>query len=80
VEVIERALNHVSGSYAGVSGTYQRDPMTAEVKAALERWAAHVAGVVAGKLAKVVALRGAGYPRPKVHRGNSVAVKEEIRQ
>jgi integrase len=53
-EVIERALNHVSGSFRGVAGIYQRDPMTADVQAALERWAAHVAGLVSGKSGNVV--------------------------
>jgi len=59
VEVIERALNHVSGSFGGVSGTYQRDPMTDEVRAALERWASHIEGIISGKAAaKVLPLRG----------------------
>jgi integrase len=56
-EVVERALNHVSGAYAGVAGVYQRDPMTKEVSAALELWANHVVSVVAGKSADVVPLR-----------------------
>ena len=56
-ETIERALNHISGSFRGVAGTYQRDPMTEEVKAALARWAQHVAGLVSGEASKVVALR-----------------------
>ncbi len=30
VEVIERCLNHLSGSYQGIVGTYQRDPMLEE--------------------------------------------------
>ena len=56
-EVVERALNHVSGSFAGVAGVYQRDPMTKEVSAALELWANHVVAVAAGKSADVVPLR-----------------------
>lgn len=56
-EVIERALNHVSGSYHGVAGIYQRDPLSDEVRAALLRWSQHVAGLVAGKQDKVVKLR-----------------------
>lgn len=59
VEVIERALNHLSGSYGGVAGIYQRDPMTDEVRGALKRWAAHIEGLVADKPAKkVVPIRG----------------------
>jgi integrase len=56
-EVIERALNHVSGSFKGVAGTYQRDPMTEEVRTALATWAAHVEALVTGKPAKVVSMR-----------------------
>jgi integrase len=59
VEVIELCLNHVSGSYSGVSGTYQRDPMTSARREALERWATHVVGIVSGEAAKIVALRQA---------------------
>jgi integrase len=54
VEVIERALNHVSGSYRGVVGIYQRDPMTEDVRDALARWARHVLAVVAGRKLKLV--------------------------
>ena len=57
-EVIERCLNHVSGSFGGVTGTYQRDTLHQEVKTALERWCQHVAGLARGKTDKVVALRG----------------------
>ena len=42
VPVIERALNHVSGSFAGVAGIYQRDPLADDVRAGLAKWAAHV--------------------------------------
>jgi integrase len=58
LEVIERALNHVSGSFSGVAGIYQRDPMTDETKMALEKWSAHVLAVATGTPARVVALRG----------------------
>ncbi len=57
-EVIERALNHVSGAYGGVAGIYQRDPMTEEVTAALLRWAQHVAGLASAAPGKIVPLRG----------------------
>ena len=56
-EVIERCLNHISGLYRGVSGTYQRDPLIEEVTTALERWADHINRLVGGKPAKVVKLR-----------------------
>jgi integrase len=55
-EVIERCLNHVSGSYRGVAGIYQRDPMLEETRAALERWAAHVIGLVSQQPENVVTM------------------------
>jgi integrase len=57
VEVIERALNHVSGVYRGVAGVYQRDPLADEVRSAFQRWADHVEALVTGKPAKVVKLQ-----------------------
>ena len=56
-EVIERCLNHISGVYRGVSGTYQRDPLIEETRVALERWAGHVERLVSGKPAEIVKLR-----------------------
>jgi integrase len=60
--VIELCVNHVSGSRGGVAGVYNRSEMMPERRAALERWAQHVAGVVSGKAEdKVVAMpRGRG--------------------
>ena len=58
-EVVERALNHVSGSFAGVAGVYQRDPMLDDTRAALLRWSQHVTGLVSGDGGgKVLQLRG----------------------
>jgi integrase len=57
LECVERVLNHVSGSFAGVAGTYARDPLTEEVGVALLRWSQHVVGLVEGSGDKVVALR-----------------------
>jgi integrase len=59
VEVIERALNHVSGSYRGVAGVYQRDPMSDDVRDALERWGWHVTALVEGREAVVVPMKRA---------------------
>lgn len=58
--IVEATLNHVSGAKAGVAGTYNRAAYAAEKKAALERWATHVEGLVSGREAKVVSLRGGG--------------------
>lgn len=49
VEIIEKALNHTSGVFRGVTGVYHRDPMTEAVREALEEWSNHVRRVVTGK-------------------------------
>jgi hypothetical protein len=40
--VIERCLNHISGSFAGIVGVYQRHDFADEMRAAMERWGRHV--------------------------------------
>jgi integrase len=55
--VIELVVNHLSGTRGGVAGIYNRSEMMAERRAALERWAAHVHGLVTGAKAKVVTLK-----------------------
>lgn len=37
--VTEKVLNHVSGSFGGIVGVYQRHALTEEKRAALEAWA-----------------------------------------
>jgi integrase len=59
VDIIERALNHVSGSFGGIVGVYQRDPLSEEVAAALLRWSQHVVGLVEGAPDKVTPMRRA---------------------
>ena len=52
--VVEAVLNHVSGAKASVAGVYNRAAYAPEKKAALERWATHVEGLVTGKTAKLI--------------------------
>jgi len=47
--VTEAVLNHVSGSRGGVAGIYQRHDWAEEKRAALEAWARHAEGLLAGK-------------------------------
>ena len=54
--VVELVVNHISGTRAGVAGTYNRSELLPERKAALERWATHVAGIVAPVPENVVSL------------------------
>lgn len=44
--VIERCLNHVSGSFGGIVGVYQRHSFADEKRAALETWSAHIESLV----------------------------------
>jgi integrase len=45
--VIEKVLNHTSGSFAGIVGVYQRHSFADEKRTALEVWAKHVTALVA---------------------------------
>lgn len=47
--VIEKILNHVSGSFAGVVGIYQRHDFAAEKRAALDAWSAHIQKITRAK-------------------------------
>jgi integrase len=40
--VVEKILNHISGSFGGVAGVYQRHAFGDEKRDALERWAEHI--------------------------------------
>jgi integrase len=55
---IEKVLNHLSGSFAGIVGVYQRHDFAAEKRQALQLWADHVEHIVSGRPAKVLSLRG----------------------
>jgi integrase len=49
--VIEKLLNHVSGSFAGIVGIYQRHSFADEKRAAMAAWARHVEQLVTGETA-----------------------------
>ena len=49
--VIERCLNHVSGSFAGVVGIYQRHQFVDEMRTAFAKWGAHVGALAANSAA-----------------------------
>jgi hypothetical protein len=40
--VIERIVNHVSGSFRGIMSVYQRHHFEPEMRAAMQRWGDHV--------------------------------------
>jgi integrase len=56
--VIEKVLNHVTGSLAGVAGIYNRFGYGPEKRHALETWAAHIEGLIDPPVARVVAIGG----------------------
>jgi integrase len=59
MHVVEKILNHSSGTFGGVAGVYQRYSFATEKRSALAAWAAHIESVVSGKQrTNVVALRG----------------------
>ena len=58
--VVELIVNHVSGTRGGVAGVYNRAELTEERRVALQRWAAHVEGLVTDKPANVTTLRRRG--------------------
>jgi len=57
VPVIEKALNHTSGTFRGIVGVYQTHDYADEVRVSLQRWADRVEEIVGGEPAKVVKLR-----------------------
>jgi integrase len=58
VPVVEKALNHVSGTFRGIVATYQRHTYAEEIRVALQAWADHVEELVSGrKSSKVVRIR-----------------------
>jgi integrase len=54
LHVIERAVNHVSGSFGGIVGTYQKHRYAAEVRAALAAWANLIREITSGVPAPAV--------------------------
>ena len=54
VHVIERALNHTSGTFGGIVGVYQRHDYAEERRRAMDAWASHVMDLVVGSPANLV--------------------------
>jgi integrase len=62
--VVDRILNHVSGTIRGVAAVYNRHAYLDERKAALEAWSRYVAALVGDKPENVVRLVTARRPLP----------------
>ncbi len=54
---IERTLNHTSGSFAGIVGTYQKHSYSDEKRHALDRWGDFVERLMSGQGDNVVTLK-----------------------
>jgi integrase len=54
LHVIERALNHVSGSFGGIVSVYQKHSYADEMRCASEAWARHVERIASGQAASNV--------------------------
>ena len=52
--IIEKVLNHISGSLAGIAAVYNRFGYAPEKRHALESWAGHVARVVDSPSANIL--------------------------
>ena len=48
LHVIERCLNHVSGSFGGIVGVYQKHRYEDNMRRALEGWARYITAIVDG--------------------------------
>jgi integrase len=58
VQVVEKLLNHTAGTFAGVTGVYQKYEYRNEMAVALQRWADHIDALVKGESTeKVVEFR-----------------------
>jgi integrase len=58
LHVIERAINHASGSFGGIVGVYQKHRFADEVARALQAWERLLVSIVEPSAANVVPLRG----------------------
>ena len=57
VSVVEKVLNHISGTFAGIVGVYQRHDFLAEKRHALNLWAEHVTSLTTAKKSNVVRMK-----------------------
>jgi integrase len=54
--VIERCLNHVSGSFGGIVGIYQKHSFSVEMRAAFDAWGRRVESLASGETGNVIEL------------------------
>lgn len=59
MEVTEKVLNHVSGSFSGIAGVYQVHDFAEEKRTALEAWANYIDNLLTGDADNVLPFRAA---------------------
>ncbi|MEX6506949.1 tyrosine-type recombinase/integrase [Jiella sp. M17.18] len=59
IAVVEKILNHVSGTFSGIVGIYQRHEFLEERRHALEAWGSYVGSILEDRPTNVVELRAA---------------------
>lgn len=57
IPVIEKILNHTSGTFAGIVGVYQHHDFLPEMRAAADTWAAHIEALASGSTATALPMR-----------------------
>jgi integrase len=57
--VIERGLNHVSGSFSGIVSVYQRHSFADEMHAAMDLWGRRIEALVSGETGQIIELSSA---------------------
>jgi hypothetical protein len=55
--VIERCLNHISGTFSGVQGIYQRHSFASEKVMAFDAWSSAIEAIVFNKTENVISLK-----------------------
>ena len=65
VLAIEATLNHLSGERAGIKGIYNRGKQERQKRELMDKWAAHIAALVAPPVEKSVALIDFAEPSPR---------------
>ena len=76
LHVIERLLNHVSGSFGGIVGVYQRYNFMPEMRNAIESWETHIADLVRKQ---ETALLGCDAGKPNLHVYRTATVEDDTR-
>ncbi|WP_060845803.1 tyrosine-type recombinase/integrase [Methylobacterium ajmalii] len=57
VHVVEKALNHTSGTFGGIVGVYQHHDFAEERRTAMEVWGQHVQALIDKPVNNVIAIR-----------------------